>query len=113
MIPIIAEQAKTLTVFQRTAAYAVPAHNGPLDAAWEARIKADYPGFRARNRKMRAGFGSELSPHPRPAVDVSDEERQAMFEERWRIGGFSLLGAFVDLLTDMRANEYACEFVRG
>jgi cation diffusion facilitator CzcD-associated flavoprotein CzcO len=35
-----------LTVFQRTPAYVVPAHNGPLDPAWEARIKADYAGFR-------------------------------------------------------------------
>ena len=113
MIPLIAEQAKTLTVFQRTAAYAVPAHNGPMDREREARIKADYAGFRARNRRMRAGFGSELAPHPLPCVQASDEERQAMFEERWRIGGFSLLGAFVYLLTDMRANEYACEFVRG
>jgi cyclohexanone monooxygenase len=113
MIPLIAEQARSLTVFQRTAAYAVPAHNGPMDPEREARIKADYAGFRARNRKMRAGFGSELTPHPRPAVEVSEAERNAVFEERWQIGGFSLLGAFVDLLTDMRANEYAAEFVRG
>jgi cation diffusion facilitator CzcD-associated flavoprotein CzcO len=112
VIPIIAAQARTLTVFQRTAAYAVPAHNGPLDPERERQVKADYAGFRARNRKMRSGFGSELAPHPKPATAVSDAERDAMFEERWRIGGFSLLGAFVDLLTDLRANEHAAEFVR-
>jgi cyclohexanone monooxygenase len=113
MIPLNAAQARSLTVFQRTPAYAVPAHNGPMDREREARIKADYAGFRARNRKMRAGFGSELTPHPRPAVEVSEAERNAVFEQRWQIGGFSLLGAFVDLLTDMRANDYAAEFVRG
>ena len=113
IIPIVAEQARTLTVFQRTPTYAVPAHNGPLDREWERRIKADYAGFRARNRKMRSGFGSELQPHPLPATRVSDEVRNAVFEERWRIGGFSLLGAFSDLFTDPRANEYACEFVRA
>jgi cation diffusion facilitator CzcD-associated flavoprotein CzcO len=112
IIPIVAEQARTLTVFQRTPTYAVPAHNGPLDRDWERRIKADYAGFRARNRKMRSGFGSELQPHPLPATQVNDELRNAVFEERWQIGGFSLLGAFNDLFTDMRANEYACEFVR-
>jgi cyclohexanone monooxygenase len=90
----------------------VPAHNGPLDREWERRIKADYAGFRARNRKMRSGFGSELLPHPLPATQVSDAVRDAVFEERWRIGGFSLLGAFNDLFTDPLANEYACEFVR-
>ncbi|HEU5295210.1 MAG TPA: NAD(P)/FAD-dependent oxidoreductase [Burkholderiaceae bacterium] len=113
MIPIIAERARTLTVFQRTAAYAVPAHNGPLDPEREARIKADYAGFRARNRRMRAGFGSELAPHPLPTMQVSAQEREAQFEERWRIGGFSLIGAFVDTLTDLRANDACAEFVRG
>jgi cyclohexanone monooxygenase len=113
MIPLIAEQARTLTVFQRTAAYAVPARNGPLEPEREARIKADYAGFRERNRRMRAGFGSELSPHPLPTTTVSAEERNALFEARWAIGGFSLLGAFADTLTDKRANELAAEFVRG
>ena len=113
LIPIIAQQARSLTVFQRTAAYAVPAHNGPLDTEREARIKADYAGFRARNRRMRAGFGCELSPHRSPTMDVSPQERHALFEERWQIGGFSLLGAFVDTLTDARANEACAEFVRG
>ena len=36
-IPLIAQQARELTVFQRTAAYAAPAHNGPLDREFEAR----------------------------------------------------------------------------
>jgi cyclohexanone monooxygenase len=84
-----------------------------MDAEREARIKADYAGFRARNRRMRAGFGCELAPHRLPTMQVSAEERQALFEERWRIGGFSLLGAFVDTLTDMRANDACAEFVRG
>ena len=36
-IPIIAAQAKHLTVFQRTANFSVPAHNGPIDPAYEDR----------------------------------------------------------------------------
>jgi cyclohexanone monooxygenase len=113
LIPILAEQARSLTVFQRTAAYVVPAHNGPLDLAWEARIKADYAGFRARNRKAYSGFGSELTPRPTPSLDATAEEREAAFEERWRIGGLGLLSAFRDLLTNPSANELAAAFVRG
>jgi cyclohexanone monooxygenase len=112
-IPLIARQARELTVFQRTAAYAVPAHNGPLDPAHEARIKADYAGFRARNRRMHAGFGSELPPYPVSAEAVSAAEREAAFEARWRIGGFSFLGAFHDIMVNPRANAFAAEFVRG
>ncbi|TMQ10980.1 MAG: NAD(P)/FAD-dependent oxidoreductase [Deltaproteobacteria bacterium] len=112
IIPIVAAQAETLTVFQRTPAYAVPARNGPLDPAWEARIKADYAGFRARNRRMYSGFGCELSPRPMSALDAAAGDREAAFEERWGIGGFSLLGAFPDLLTNLRSNELAADFVR-
>lgn len=113
MIPLIAQQAQSLTVFQRTAAYAVPAHNGPLDPAREAAIKADYAGFRARNRLRRTGFGCELPVSTVSALAVSAAEREAAFEERWRIGGFSLLGAFADLMTDLRANALLAEFVRS
>jgi cyclohexanone monooxygenase len=113
VIPMIAREALELTVFQRTAAYAVPAHNGPLDEAFEARIKSDYQGFRKRNRRMRVGFGCEW-PQPMPsALQASPEERDAQFEARWRIGGFAFLGAFYDILADERANALAAEFVRG
>ena len=113
VIPRIAQQAASVTVFQRTAAYVVPAHNGPLDPAHEARVKADYPDFRARNRQMRTGFGCELPSNPDSALAASPEERAAAFEARWRFGGFSMLSAFADLMTDLRANALAAEFVRG
>ncbi len=113
LIPLIAQQADALTVFQRTATYAVPAHNGPQDPEREAHIKADYAGFRARNRRMRGGFGSELPVSTVSALSVGAEERDAAFEARWRIGGFALLGAYADLLTDLRSNALAAEFVRG
>jgi cation diffusion facilitator CzcD-associated flavoprotein CzcO len=112
-IPLIAAQAAQLTVFQRTATYAVPAHNGPLDPALEARIKAEYPAFRARNRQMMGGFGCELPPNRITAASVTPEVRQQMFEERWAIGGFGLLGTFSDLIVNPAANDMAAEFVRG
>ena len=112
-IPVIARQASQLTVFQRTATYAVPAHNGPLAADFEARIKADYPGFRARNRQMRGGFGSDSPPAPGSADAASPAEREARFEDRWQRGGFALLGAFSDLLLNPQSNALAAEFVRG
>jgi len=111
-IPQIAQQARELTVFQRTAAYAAPAHNGPLDQEFEARIKADYAGFRARNRRMHGGFGSALPPNPVSALAVSAEAREAAFEQRWKIGGFALLGAFNDLLLNEQSNALAAQFVR-
>jgi cyclohexanone monooxygenase len=57
-IPIIAEQAAHLTVFQRTANYCVPAHNGPIDPEVRRRVKADYPAFRAQ----QCGNGRHATP---------------------------------------------------
>jgi cation diffusion facilitator CzcD-associated flavoprotein CzcO len=113
VIPRIASQAPAkLTVFQRTAAYVVPAHNGPLDAALEARVRADYAGFRTRQRRMPGGLATEHPPYRVSALAVDDAERSARFEERWRIGGFPLLTTFYDILLDARANALAAEFVR-
>ena len=111
-IPIIAEQAAHLTVFQRTPNYSVPAGNGPLDRALEREIKADYAGFRARNKMMPVGFGSR---HPRredSALAVSEEERQRRYEEYWRLGGLLFMGAFADLGVNAAANATAAEFIR-
>ena len=43
---------------------------------------------------------------------MSDEERQAEYEARWRDGGLPFLGAFADLLFDPKANDTAADFVR-
>ena len=55
-LPHIAGEAEQVTVFQRTANYSIPAHNGPLDKDREAMFKADYPGFRARAKQTVTAF---------------------------------------------------------
>ncbi len=111
-IPIIAEEAEHLTVFQRTANYAVPAHNGPLDPAFVAEIKADYADFRARNSLQNGAFGANTDRNEAPAHSVSEAERNAAFERRWQEGGFGFLRAFGDLALDPESNVFAADFVR-
>jgi cyclohexanone monooxygenase len=91
----------------------VPAHNAPLDAAQEARIKPDYAGFRARNRQMLAAFGSEQPRGLSNALQTDPAERQRCFNERWRIGGLTFNGACADLMLDERANGLAADYVRA
>ena len=43
-IPVIAEQAAELSVFQRTASYTMPARNGPLDPTRKRRSRPTTPG---------------------------------------------------------------------
>ncbi len=109
-IPIIARQAAHLTVFQRTANYSVPAHNGPMDPEHERRIKADYAGF--WNRVKQLPFGNDLRNNDARALDTPAAEREREYEERWRMGGLPFMGAYSDLLLSREANETAADFLR-
>lgn len=111
-IPIIAQQAAHLTVFQRTPAYTVPAHNRPLTDAEISEVKADYQGLRAANRLMSGGFGARQERGEISALEVDDETRVAEYARRWDIGGFTFLGGFNDLLLHPDSNETAARFVR-
>lgn len=109
-IPIIAGQAKHLTVFQRTPNYTVPAHNQPLDPKLKRDIKADYANFRARAKTMPAGINLRINAVS--ALAVSEEERRKEYEDRWAYGGIPFMGAYMDLLLNEEANQTAAEFVR-
>ncbi|MFT6292183.1 MAG: cyclohexanone monooxygenase [Ilumatobacter sp.] len=112
-IPMIAEQADHLTVFQRTATYAAPAHNGPLDPEVEVAVKADYANFRAMLQKRATAFGASYPRAHGSALAFNDDERTAILEERWQLGGFAVSTAFHDLLTDPAANELVANFVQS
>jgi cation diffusion facilitator CzcD-associated flavoprotein CzcO len=110
VIPIIAEQAQQLYVFQRTPNFSVPARNAPLDPAHEQRVKSDYTGYRRRARESLLGVayaGNDTS-----VLSVSREESEREFEARWEKGGPGLLSAYSDLGTNVEANEIVADFVR-
>ena len=110
-IPLIAEQAAHLFVFQRTPNYSIPAFNAPLDPEVQKAVKADYAGLRARARQNRSGI--DFAVGETGAFDVGPEERDAVYEERWLTCGIGFLGAFSDLFATAEANDTAAEFVRA
>ncbi len=107
-IPVIAEQAARLYVFQRTPNFSVPAGNKPLTADDMAEIKANY--IERRNLSWRSGGGSPHFPHPKRTMDASPEERRAAFEKRWQLGGVLFSKTFPDQMIDPAANEEARKF---
>ena len=110
-IPIIAAQAKHLTVFQRTANYSVPAHNGPIPEDVVRDVKARYAQYRIDN--YNTALGADWGYRTDSALEHTPEEREAEYESRWQRGGLSFYGSFADLLSDPAANETAAEFIRG
>jgi len=109
-IPIIAEQASALTVFQRTATYTVPAWNEKLTPEYRNAIKADYPALRAKARARPTGFYFPFNM--KPALEATPEQRTRQYEEAWQRGGLPFLGAYGDLLFEKAANDTIAEFAR-
>jgi cation diffusion facilitator CzcD-associated flavoprotein CzcO len=112
-VPVIAEEAAELVVFQRTPNYAVPAHNRPLSADELAEVKTRYRDLRERNRRTFVGFGGWAPPPGGSALAMSDDERNRVLEERWRDGGLWFLSVFNDVMFDEQSNEVVADFVRG
>jgi cyclohexanone monooxygenase len=113
MIPIIAQQARHLTVFQRTANFSLPARNGPMEPERERSHKAEYPARRAAAAETPFAIGGYPKP-TRPALDVAEDERNAAYEAKWQEGGsISYLYAYTDLLVNKQSNDTASEFVRN
>ena len=107
-IPIIAEGAAHLYVFQRTPNYSIPAGNRPLSAVELGQIKAGYA--ERRRLSWRSGGGSPHITAAKPTMEFTPEERRAAFEKRWQLGGVLYSKTFPDQLTDWAANEEARKF---
>ncbi|MDE2892322.1 MAG: NAD(P)/FAD-dependent oxidoreductase [Chloroflexota bacterium] len=111
-IPVIARESKHLTVFQRTPQYTIPARHENVDQAFLKEVKANYTEIMQQSKVSFAGFPVEFSEES--ALEVSDEERRAKFEELWELGGFRFLfQSYGDIAVDRRANDTASEFIRS
>lgn len=112
-IPVVAAQAKHLTVFQRTPNYTAPARNRPLDSDEQAAFNAQHDTWREEVRHTFAGMTGFPVPTKHP-LDDSPEQRRAYLEQRWEAGGMpqSLLASYKDIGVDETANRAVADFVR-
>ena len=111
-IPIIAQQASQLTIFQRTPNFSVPAYNGPVPEEKKAALSADRAGYREKARWSLGGV--PIEPSTVSALTVSDEERLAVYEEAWKMGGIiEFLSTYADHGANLAANDLLAEFVRN
>lgn len=113
MVPEIARTCAHLTVFQRTANFSVPAHNVPFTPESLSAAKARYPERRAMGRE--AITGQFLNANTKTAAEMTDEERLAELEYRWKGagGGFRMLRTFADQMSNERTNKLVADFVRS
>lgn len=107
-IPILAESAKHLTVFQRSANYSVPVKNRDLTPEQMDEARRDYPRRRSVARTSMAGTLAQA--HPSSFWDLDEDERRAAFEARWAEGGVLFGKVFDGQTVDRGINDAAREF---
>ena len=111
-IPLIAEQARSVSVYQRTPAFSLPAGNRPLTNSEISDMKEHYAEYRMAQKYHPAGI-----PNPersfQSAHEVTAEDRLATYEQAWETGLLTALsGAYADTLSDQQANDWVSDFIR-
>ncbi|GAA0627857.1 NAD(P)/FAD-dependent oxidoreductase [Sporichthya brevicatena] len=110
-IPVVAEQAEHLTVFQRTPQFSIPARHETVDENFWRDVKANYDEIWAQAKVSASGF--PWQHNGKRALEVSDEERRETYERLWLHGGVRFAnGSFRDLVSDDEANRTVSEFLR-
>ena len=110
MTPVMAKTAASVTVFQRTPNFVLPAMQRPMTPEWEKEIKEHYDDIVAKCRNHVFGMAFD-SPVGRNVADTSPEEVQRIFEENWN-GSFRwVFETFDDLLSNPEANRLASQFI--
>lgn len=115
-IPVIAEQAGHLTVFQRTPVYTMPAYNRPLSPEYLDDVRAHYAEIREQQRASLAGIvgfgfglgGAAFKAPTDSILETTEAERLAALDEE----GFLAMRRYIDVNTDLEANELACDMYR-
>jgi len=109
--PILARECESLTVFQRSPNYSVPAANRPWSEEEKRHIQAEYPARRATSR-----YAPSATPHgstPAKAMEMSAADRERAMRERWEQGGVLFNKVFPDQNGDIAANDVVREFAEA
>lgn len=107
-MPLIAQQASQVYVFQRTPNFSLPAKNCPLTDAEVAEFKANFPIYREMLRTGQPGV-----PLPPPDWVPTDAELRELVEGLWNGGGLLSLTVIPNLVRDEKTNQVAADYVRA
>ena len=108
-IPVIAKDAKQLTVLQRTPNFSVPAHNRPLDGDFHAKFCENIDDWQQKMLVSRHGH-PWIAP-PQELCETDEDERLAILEDAWQIGGLRFRESFEDILLDQESNDLMSAFI--
>ncbi|MGW4979009.1 flavin-containing monooxygenase [Streptomyces mirabilis] len=112
IVPAIADEVASLTVYQKVADWLTPLNNAPIAPEEQAELKADFESIRETLNTSPSGFLHQITM--RSGLDDSPEQRQEFYEERWNGPGFTKLSEhYMDMTTNPTVNAEWCEFLAG
>ncbi|KEF52109.1 uncharacterized protein A1O9_11735 [Exophiala aquamarina CBS 119918] len=105
----LSKQVQTLTVFMRRPSYCLPMGQRKLSPEEQQQTKARFETLFQASRNSYAGFPG--STQSKGVFDVSEEEREKLYEELWEKGGFAfIVSNFNNWVFDKTANRSLYEF---
>ncbi len=111
MLPVMAETAANVTVFQRTPNFVMPAVQETTTPERDKEIKDNYQDIIAKCRNHVFGMAFD-SPVGRNLADTPADKVQRIFEEHWPRGSFRFVfETFDDLLSNADSNKAAADFI--
>jgi cation diffusion facilitator CzcD-associated flavoprotein CzcO len=110
LIPAIADQVASLTVYQRSANWCTPLNNRPITPEEQAQLMVGFEDLRETLIRSRSGFLH--LPHNRATFEDSKVARRAHYEKMWNSPGFAKFSSnYTDMLMNEAANAEWCAFI--
>ena len=105
-----AKTAKELYVFQLAPEWCAPLKNSRIEKDEMEKIRANYPQMFKECKDSFGGFLHKFDP--RSIYDVTEEEREALFEDLYNKPGFGIwLGNFSEIMNKLDANAMISDFI--
>jgi cation diffusion facilitator CzcD-associated flavoprotein CzcO len=110
VVPAIADEVASLTVYQRTPNWCTPLNNAPITPEEQAELRKNFEQLREVLNTSVHGFHHPA--HDRTAFEDPAEVRRAFYEKMWQSPGFTKLTSnYTDMLANHEANAEWCEFI--
>jgi len=110
IVPVVAESAKDLFVFQRSPNWCTPLGNVPISDEEFEKLRSEYDRILEFVKSTPTAFPYERNK--KKASQTTAEERQALFESLYSMPGYGIwLSGYRDLLTSKTSNSYLGEFI--
>ncbi|MBK1787096.1 flavin-containing monooxygenase [Prauserella cavernicola] len=110
IVQTVAPVVKSMVVLQRTPNWCTPLNNGKISSEKAAELRRG--AGELHERLLSSPGGTQYQARGERAVDVSPEQRLAVFEELYEAPGMSMVHAnFSDVTRDKEANDLLNQFL--